>query len=366
MCDLADTGEKPYGCNYCEKSYARSDVLRRHIITNHKDKEDDFSQMGPLRKNKATSVAAPSAYPYSGSPEVPINVRERTRQQDPGVELLHSFQQQQPSPIASTSQIPQPASPPETTWYSTQATQSPNISAPLQQIPLLQQSQTLPYQQMVNSPSAMTPQVSQMLPMNNFPHAMQTNGYQHPNPASFPTQQKTPKPTSSVNGFPPPNHMMNYSTQGHGSVSGSSATTYTHTTDSNRSSVASSVAEMPPLGQSNAMWESTSLDPSLQEMIHQSQAPPSFGTGSTPEMDQQFWSSSLFDFSGLFPNESWNINPEFTRDTSASATDATPSEKLSEVWPTRPSRRKLGCCTPGYINCELPGADLSVGSNRKM
>lgn len=311
--------------------------------------------MGPLRKNKPSSLATNKASPNHG--ESPRTAPEghaapELARQDPGVELLHSFQQQQNSPLSMT--MPAAASPPETTWYTAHAAPSPAMP----QMPLNTMSMPFPA---LSASGPQMPQMPQM--MNPYPHAIQTNGV-------FPDHHRTPSMHSSLNSansngttYPQSSVGLDYSPHASTSTAG-----YANMTESNRSSRTSvaSLPDMPPVGQSNAMWESTNIDLSLQEMLNQPQLPSSLnGSINGAAEDDAFWNSSLFDFSGLFPNQEWNANPDFLRSSSPSAQDATPAEKLSEIWPTRPSRRKLGCCTPGYINCEMP-ADVGVGTSRKM
>lgn len=312
--------------------------------------------MGPLRKNKQPTQAAINPSPIMDSPQ-PIDPRMNVQQdgirQDPGVELLHSFQQQNSPSMMNAMHIP--ASPPDTTWYTSHASTSASMQHP--QVPL--NTISSPY----HSLAAPVPQI----PMNSFQHPAQMNGYHSqstPNEVNGFHSQPTPathhsldSSGSSNNGYS--NHIMGYSDQG--STSGNGFSNTAESTASSRTSV-HSMPDMPPIGQSNSMWESSSIDPTLQEMLNQPQAPSSFNDNA--DLDQ-FWSSSLFDFSGLFPNEQWSASPDFMRSDSPSTQDETPSEKLSQVWPTRPSRRKLGCCQPGYINCEVP-ADVAPSSSRKM
>jgi len=303
--------------------------------------------MGPLRKNKPSSLATHRPQPINPaqSPESYVPNVEPMRQ-DPGVELLQSFQQQA-SPL-SINHMTMPASPPETTWYA-----GPPHEQGLPPMPpmigMQANTTSIPYHTL----PASAPQV-----IAGFPQQIQINTFHdtHQHSASMHSSLNS---AASNGSFPSTNSSSTYAGDPNMNSGYDSART-------SRTSITS--AEMPALGQSNAMWESgTGIDLSLQEMLNQPQLPSSVAGSITDpaELDDQFWSSSLFDFSGLFPTESWNANPEFMRNSSPSAPDATPAEKLSEIWPTRPSRRKLGCCTPGYINCELP-PDVAAGTSRKI
>lgn len=267
-------------------------MLRRHIITNHKDGDTD-TPLPPLRKNKtkkASSKSSGSTSPVEASVDPPSidSSTAGSKPDDAGAELLHNFQQNGQSVNGSSISTMSPllASPPEGNWYDSRNLSPPNVS---------------------------TVHVTEPQPYAGIQNNQLLQSMYHSTPSM---QQTSPLVQSTSNG------LMNHSI--HDNLGQSQQ-----------------AQQYPQINLPQAEWE-----PLFPDVLGSSSNP--FAGLTPPISTDQFWESTPFDFSGLFAQEPWNLPAEFKRPFSPPVSESTPAENLANIWPTRPSRRKTACCSVGY------------------